>query len=98
MSAYCGTCQPRETSPVPPGASTCLCAACGTAFLNVTAFDAHQDRTDDRNVTRPRPVCLDPAGMGLTRDGRGVWGTPEGHAALAARAARLPRRVGVVAL
>ena len=70
------------TCRVPPGASSCHCAACCRTFAGLTSFERHQRL--DGGVR-----CLDPAGLGLVLDGRGVWGTPEGIAARSASAARL---------
>lgn len=82
-SAYCASCQPVVTRPaLPPRSSRCECAACGRLFLNDSAFDAHQ-------VLKGGFRCVDPAGLGFTQNADGVWGTPEGHAAIAAATVRL---------
>ena len=53
-----------------PAMSMATCAPCGREFTTVAAFDKHQD-VDYRR--RPAVACLDPATVGLTRDGRGRW-------------------------
>lgn len=91
-SAYCASCQPRDTRPQPRGSQS-GCAACGRMFATVTDFDRHQGRHP-----RGHPLegvftgcCLDPALIGLA-DAGGIWGTPEGNANRLRLAARLPDR------
>lgn len=70
----------------PVHGSLSLCARCGRTFLNLTAFDKHQD-VDYKRI--PIVICMDPANLGLVQDEIGLWGTPEGHARRAADAERL---------
>jgi hypothetical protein len=67
------------------GTSYLHCGACHRSFLSLTAFDAHQDVDYSR---RPAVECRDPASLGMTPGGTGVWGTPEGHARREATSAR----------
>jgi hypothetical protein len=70
------------------------CGSCRETFGNLTLFDAHQawDRSGEWVLT-----CLLPGDLGLVRDSRGIWQTPEGLAnnqrltAILASSAR-PRR------
>lgn len=50
---------------IPPSPSNAHCAAegCHQTFGTVTAFDRH----------RRDGACLDPAGLRMHRDGRGIW-------------------------
>lgn len=79
-SAYCPTCQPRDSRPQPRG-SQCACGACGRIFATLTDFDGHQERWprghDLEGVFTGQ--CLAPAALGLELAG-GAWGTPEGNA------------------
>ena len=73
-SAYCSSCQPKDTRPQPHG-SQCYCAACGRMLATLTDFDRSQERSDGVFTGR----CLDPAPLGLEL-AAGAWGTPEGNA------------------
>lgn len=70
------------------------CAACGRTFLNLTAFDNHQD-VDYHRI--PMVTCKAPETLGLVQDEVGLWGTPEGHARRAADAERLNAKRAVTA-
>jgi hypothetical protein len=54
------------------------CASCGHQFGSLERFDAHQNIDYERD---PVLICRWPADLGLVRDARGVWQTPEGLAA-----------------
>lgn len=49
----------------------CVCNLCGDGFGSVGAFDKHQ-----RINSRGEVVCLDPATLGMERNGGGWWVTP----------------------
>ena len=53
--------------------AACQCSPCGRSFAGVGAFDRHQDVNYSR---RPAVVCLNPATLGLVRNGAGRWGAP----------------------
>lgn len=62
------------------------CAPCGENFGTLTLFDRHQDV----DYGRVRPVvCIRPEALGMVRDARGTWQTPEGLLARSQRATRL---------
>lgn len=79
-SAYCAACQPRDRRPA-IRTSQAGCGACGRVFATVTDFD--RGRGPDG--------CLDPVALGLELAGH-VWGTREGNAVRATKAARLRPR------
>lgn len=62
------------------------CARCHETFRGLSQFDAHQDVDYDR--LRP-VVCLAPVSLGMVRDHRGVWTSPEGAAQALAQSRRL---------
>lgn len=87
-SAYCAECSAahlRRKGPQPRGLAESRCSSCGEMFLNVTAWEHHYTLDDNDE----QMVCHDPSARGLLQDVRGVWGTPQGHARLAADAARM---------
>lgn len=46
----------------------CFCPDCGEYFTTVRNFDRH--------LRGKRPICLDPASVGLERDAHGYWQMP----------------------
>lgn len=48
----------------------CVCGGCQDGFNSLAAFDRHQ-----RLRTDGRPVCLDPASLGMVRNEAGWWVT-----------------------
>lgn len=49
-SAYCESCAPRDTYPLPKGTRAARCGFCGVTFSSDTAFDLHlkMDRATGR--------------------------------------------------
>jgi hypothetical protein len=62
------------------------CATCGEVYGTLGSFDAHQV-IDYKQ--RPPVTCLRPEDLGLVRDARGVWRSPEAVAKLAVNTDRL---------
>lgn len=67
-------------APLGDSLRTSGCAGCGNVFTSVTGFDRHQ---------RLRPaaegggvICLDPAELGMVRDGAGRWKMPASQSKL----------------
>jgi hypothetical protein len=73
---------------IEPKGSECQCAACGETFTGLGLFDAHQDRNYKRD---PVIICALPVELGLVRNPRGAWGTPEGLKARENASTRLRR-------
>jgi len=61
----------RQPSPGQAG-----CTTCNKIFSSVRAFDQHRDRRDDPSFVTERDRCIDPASLGMTEDGTGVWHMP----------------------
>ncbi|MGH3304117.1 MAG: hypothetical protein ACRDOK_21045 [Streptosporangiaceae bacterium] len=86
-SAWCPACQPRDERPV--RAREHRCAACGETFGPLSLFDCHQAVEYGR---LPPVACTQPDRLGMVRDARGTWQTPEGVVARARRAAAMAGR------
>ena len=56
---------------LPVGTNYCKCPACGEYFTTVRGFDKHQRTGPD-----DRPVCLEPAAVGLVLSKKGYWQRP----------------------
>lgn len=68
----------------------CHCAVCHETFSSLHWFDKHQDVAHGAKLT-PVIICHPPATLGLVKDYRDTWTTPEAAAsrlALAERASR----------
>jgi hypothetical protein len=53
-----------------PGTKQCQCAGCGEYFRSVTGFDSH------RSGPYTARVCLNPAELGMVKNGYGFWMQP----------------------
>ena len=86
-------CAQAGCSPIPPDVGAvhgpCHCAACHQTFGSLEMFDAHQDWADGWDAP---VVCTSAEGLGLVRDHKGTWQTPEGLRARQAWAERLAER------
>lgn len=91
-SAYCESCQPRDSRRSPTGNSQCGCGNCGELFATLTDFDNHQVHLAGGSDSVFTGECRRPDDIGLIMSASGVWGTPEGTAARAAFAARARNR------
>jgi hypothetical protein len=67
----------------------CHCGLCHETFSSLTLFDAHQDVDYSR---RPAVVCRAPAGLGLVRDYRSTWATPQAAISRQRRALAMAER------
>ena len=71
---------------LPYGSYLCHCGACHQTFSGLGLFDRHQD-VDYRR--RPAVQCKPAGTLGLVRDDRGTWRTPESLAGLTQKIARM---------
>lgn len=62
------------------------CGRCRNVFGTLTLFDRHQ--AVDYKAAQP-VSCIQPERLGMVRDPRGTWQTPEGLLARAERATRM---------
>jgi len=75
-SHVCGhSSKPKQADPkLPPGRNFCRCAACGSHFGGLVAFDLHRvGPADDRSCTTT-PQLPD---AGLLLDAHGYWRLPK---------------------
>jgi len=59
---------------LPFGSNLNHCAKCHQTFTSLTMFDKHQEVQKGPG----RVLCRPPEALGLVRDTKGVWRTPEG--------------------
>lgn len=79
-SAYCPSCQPRDTRPQLRGDQH-GCAACGRVLATLHDFDAHQEHYPHGHIEEGvfTGRCLDPVSLGLEMK-NWAWGTKSGNA------------------
>lgn len=70
----------------------CHCAVCHETFSSLNWFDRHQDVAHGAKLT-PVIICHPPVSLGLVKDYRGTWTTPEAAASRLSKAETMAERV-----